>query len=273
MSYLIKTGRAFYSLALIVYSMMQFYFGDFRNVFFSPYQKGLPFLSILAWLFGIYLLISAGLVLVGKNGKKTASLLGAVFLMLFLGTHLTYELISEPNKIYHLGLWTNPLKELALAGGAFVVAGSFPDNKNEKGAWRFLSRLTPYGNLFFLFTMTAFGIGHLIYAEYLVKTVPAWLHDHLFWVYFSGTALVAAGVAIILDIRMKIVALLLAVMVFLWFWFIHIPGAISQPLANRAEYVVSAADALAFSGISLLIAVTMQKQRWISKIESHETNL
>lgn len=268
MNYIVKTGRAFYSLALIVYSMMQFYFGDFRNVFFSPYQKELPFLNILAWLFGIYLLLTAVLIFTEKNGKNVASLMGTVFLMLFLGTQLTYELISEPNKIYHLGLWVNPLKELALSGGAFVVAGSFPDDKHAKGVWRFLNRLTPYGNLFFLFTMTAFGIGHLMYAEYLVKTVPAWFHDHLFWVYFSGTALIAAGVAIILDIRMRMVALLLAFMVFLWFWFIHIPGAISQPLANRGEYVVSAADALAFSGIALLIAFTMQRQQWVHKIEN-----
>src|SRR5687767_15015814 len=114
MSYLIKTGRAFYSLALIVYGIQQFYFGNFRNVFFSPYQIQLPFLNILVYLFGLYLVVSGILLFVEKKGNKVALLLGAVFLFLFVCTHLTYELISEPNKIYHLGLWVNPLKELAL---------------------------------------------------------------------------------------------------------------------------------------------------------------
>jgi uncharacterized membrane protein YphA (DoxX/SURF4 family) len=268
MSYLIKTGRTFYALALIVYGIQQFYFESFRNVFFSPYQNYLPLLNILAYLFGIYLIVSGVLIIAERKGKEASLILAAVFLVLFICTHLTYELISEPNIIYHLGLWVNPLKELALCGGAFVVAGSFSKDELARGGFRFLNSLIPYGNLFFLFTITAFGIGHFMYAVYLVKTIPAWIPDHLFWVYFSGTALIASGVTIILGLRIKIVALLLALMLFLWFWIMHLPGAIAQPAFERGEYVASAADALAFSGIAMLIALTLQEQKWITKIES-----
>lgn len=267
MGYLIKTGRAFYSLALVVYGIQQFYFGTFRNVFFSPYQEHLPLLNILAYLFGFYLVASGVLILVGKRGKKAALLIASVFLILFMCTHLTYELISEPNKIYHLGLWVNPLKLLALSGGAFVVAASFRDDSITNRVYRFLSRLTPYGNLFFLFTITAFGIGHFMYAAYLDKTLPAYFPDPLFWVYFSGAALVGAGVMIILNVRIRIVSLLLALMLFLWFWIMHLPGAIAEPAARRGEYPASAADALAFCGIAILIAFTLSNQKWVDDIE------
>ena len=268
MNYLIKTGRVFYSLALIVWGIQQFYFGTFRDVFFSPYQKYLPFLNILAWLFGVYLIVSGVLMLTEKRGKKATLLLGAVFLMLFLCTHLTYELISEPNKIYHLGLWATSLKEIALCGGAFVVAGSFESGYITKGIFIFLNRFVPYGNLFFLFTMTCFGIGHLMYGPLLENIVPAWCADHLFWVYFSGVALTAAGIAIILGIRIRVVSLLLALMIFCWFWMVHLPSAIAHPVFERGNLLASAFDALAFSGIAIIIAFTMPNQKWVSKIEN-----
>lgn len=267
MIYLIKTGRWFYALALIVYGIQQFYFGTFRDVFFSSYQEHLPLLQIFAYLFGLYLAVSGFFILAEKNGRKAALLLGAVFLVLFLCTQLTFETISQPHK-YYLALWVPPLKELALAGCAFVVADSIQDDKTLKGAYRLLGRLAPYGNLLLLFTMTCFGIGHLLHGPRLVYIVPAWWPDHLFWVYFTGVALVGSGIAIILGIRIRVIALLLALMIFLWFWMVHIPAGIKRPVFNRGDLLASAFDALAFSGVSLIIAFTMKDQKWIRKIES-----
>lgn len=267
MSYLIKVGRAFYSLALIVYGIQQFYFGTFRNVFFSPYQEHLPFLNVIAYLFGLYLIVSGVLIFIDKRGKEVALLLGTVFLLLFFCTQLTYQFISQPNKLYHLGLWVNQLKETALAGGAFVVAGSFQYATARNRLTKVLNRFVPYGNLLFLLTMLLFGLGHLMYGPGLADTVPAWVPDHIFWVYFTGAALVGAGVAIILGIRIRVIALLLALMIFLWFWLVHTPSAMRRPVFDRGNLLASAFDALAFSGIALLIAITMKKQKWIEDIE------
>jgi uncharacterized membrane protein len=267
MSYLIKTGRAFFAVALIVYGIQHFYFGTFRNVFFSAYQEYLPLLNIFSYIFGLYLVLSGGLILAGKKGRETALLLGAVLLILFLCTQIPYELISQPYKGY-LALWVNPLKEFALSGCAFVVAGSFQDDRPSRGVYRFLGRLAPYGNLFFLFTMICFGIGHLQHGRRLSDIVPAWWPDHLFWVHFTGVALVGAGVSIMLGIRIRVISLLLALMIFLWFWMVHIPAGIKHPVFERGNLLASAFDALAFSGISILMAFTMEKQRWINKIEN-----
>ncbi|WP_276484091.1 hypothetical protein [Paraflavitalea pollutisoli] len=268
MNYLIKMGRAFYALALIVYGIQQCYFSSFRNVFVSPYQQYLPWLPLWAWLFGGYLIASGLSILTGRRGKEAALLGGAVFLFLFLSTQLTYQLISEPNKIYHLGLWVNQFKELALSGGAFVVAGSFSEGASDNRFYALLNKLVPYGNLLFLFTITVFGMGHIIYAELMPNAVPAWFSDRLFWIYFTGILLVGAGITIGFGIRLRVVALLLSVMIFLWFWIIHVPGAIGDPIARRGEYPASAADALAFSGVALLIAFTMPRQQWVSDIEN-----
>lgn len=266
MKNLIIIGRAFYASALFVYGLQQLYFGTFRDVFFSVYQQHLPFLNILSYIFGIYLMTTGVLILMPNSGKKASLILGGVFMALFLGTHITYELISEPNKLYHLGLWTTPLKELALAGGAFVVAHSFGTHPGAKSV--FLEKLAPYGNLFFLYTITSYGISHIIYAPYLVGNVPSWMANHLFWVMLTGVTLTASGIALILGIRIRIIALFLSLQIFLWVWLVHVPGTLSTSLtANRGNLLASAFDALAFSGVALLIAITMKKQQWVDDIE------
>jgi uncharacterized membrane protein YphA (DoxX/SURF4 family) len=266
MKIMVFTGRAFYAAALIVYGLQQLYFGTFRDVFFSPYQKHLPLLNIFAYLFGLYLICTGLMILLPRRGRMAALLLGGILMALFLGTHISYELISEPNKLYHLGLWTTPLKELALAGGAFVVARSFGESTFSKKSS--LEKLAPYGNLFFLYTITSFGISHLIYAPFLANTVPAWIANHVFWVMLTGVTLTASGIAIILGIRIRPIALLLAVQIFLWVWLIHLPGTLSYPLAdNRGNLLASMFDALAFSGVALLIALTMKTQQWIENVE------
>ncbi|MFT3933974.1 MAG: hypothetical protein QM726_10195 [Chitinophagaceae bacterium] len=267
MKQLIFAGRSFYAIALVVYGVQQCYFRTFRDVFFSPYQDKLPLLSALAIVFGLYLIATGILIFIPARAKKAALLLGAVFMGLLLGAQLTYELFSQPNKLYHLGLWTAPLKELALAGGAFVVAGSFETDPSSKKS--FLEKLIPYGNLFFLITISSFGISHIIYADYIQDLVPAGMANHLFWVNVTGICLLAAGVSIILGIRIRPIALLLSVMIFLWVWLVHLPGTLSHPLAaDRGNLLASTFDALAFSGTALLIALTMKKQQWIECIEN-----
>jgi uncharacterized membrane protein len=267
MKKLITMGRAFYAIALTVYGLQQLYFGTFRDVFFSVYQNHLPLLNIFSYIFGIYLIVTGVLILVSGKGKNAALLLGGILIALFLSTHITYELISEPNKLYHLGLWTTPLKELALAGGAFVVAYSFEKGASPKR--NFLEKLMPYGNLFFLYTISSFGISHIIYAPYMVNMVPKGMANQLFWVYVTGILMVSAGIAIILGIRIRAIALLLCLMIFLWVWVVHVPGTLSYPIAaSRGNLLASTFDALAFSGTSLLIGLTMSKQKWVEDLEN-----
>jgi uncharacterized membrane protein YphA (DoxX/SURF4 family) len=270
----ISTGRMFYSLALIIYGIQQFVYGDFRNVFFPPWQQHLPLLIVWAYLFGLYLIASAILIITGKNAQNAALILGGAFLFLFCFLHIPYELISEPNKTYHFGLWVNPLKELALSGGAFVIAGSFrSENMPELHRSIFLKtldKIAPYGNIFFAFTMTGFGIGHFMYVQFVSKTVPSWMPDPVFWTCFAGVALMAGGICILLNIRLKIIALFLSLMIFLWFWLLHLPGVFSYQGDDRRNILASAFDALAFSGIALVIAFTLKRQKWIEDIENYE---
>ncbi len=264
MKQFVRICRSLYGIAIIVYGIQQFIYGDFRRVQLPPWQYHLPALNIIAYITGIGLIVAGAAIIFDKKGRKVSLILGGIFLLLCCFVHVPYELVSEPNKSYHLGLWESTLKELALSGGAFIVAGSFPeipsDVQQKNFFIKFLEKIIPYGPFFFSITITSFGIAHFMYEKYIEPMVPSWIPDHTFWAYFSGTALIGAGACIILDIRKRKIGALLGTMLFLWFIVVHIPGALANPAANRGNLISGAFDALAFSGTAFLIATGSRLQ-------------
>jgi uncharacterized membrane protein len=258
MEYIIKISRCFYGIALIVYGIQQFIYGDFRNVFLPAWQEHLILLPLWAYLFGIMLAAAGLAVIFEKRARKVLLILGGIFLALFCFVHIPYELTSEPHSSWHLGVWGNALKTLALAGGAFIISGTFreeaDESQNKSAILRLLEKLMPFGEIFFSITMICFGITHFLYPDPTAALVPAWIPDKLSWTYFAGVALIGSGVAIILDIRKRIIATLLGMMILSWFFLLHLPMAMANPYVQRGNSLASAFDALAFSGISLIIA-------------------
>ena len=93
-----------------------------------------------------------------------------------------------------------------------------------------------------------------MYTDFVSTLVPSWLGMQTFWTYFGGVALICAGILIVFKTWIKPVALLLALMLFLWLIVVHIPNAVADPYVNNGNRVVSAFDALLFCGIALVIA-------------------
>jgi uncharacterized membrane protein YphA (DoxX/SURF4 family) len=264
---LIKTGRAFYAIGIIAFGIQQIVIRDFRPEILSPFPAWAHEYIAFRLITGIALIVAgviiSGLFKIKENiRKKTCLYLGLYFLLLMLICHIPYNLIFSPNKAIHVGVWAPMLKELAYCGGAFVIAGSFENTSligNNISRRSFLEKLIPFGRIFFSTTMIIYGYSHFLYTEYIKQMVPAWFGVPVFWTYFGGTALIVSGICIILKIFIKPVAGLLAIMIFLWFIFLHIPDAISNPYLGRGNEIVSAFDALLFSGVAILIALTTNK--------------
>jgi hypothetical protein len=61
--------------------------------------------------------------------------------------------------------------------------------------------------------MIAFGAAHLAYVTYTAAMVPTWLPLHTGWVYFTGFAYIAAGVAIGTGVLAKLAAWLITLQI------------------------------------------------------------
>lgn len=76
-----------------------------------------------------------------------------------------------------------------------------------------------------------FGIQHYMYADFVATLVPAFVPLKLFWAYFTGTAMIAAGISFIFNRAGFLAAMLLSVMLWLFVLMIHVPMLTSTPFA------------------------------------------
>jgi uncharacterized membrane protein len=103
-------------------------------------------------------------------------------------------------------------------------------------------------------SILSFGIDHFLYAKEAADYIPAWISNHLFWMYFTGSLLIGSAIAILLKIRRRLIAGLLGTMIFVWVVILHIPKAIAAPVADNGGEVTSAFLALPYCGIAFVIS-------------------
>jgi uncharacterized membrane protein YphA (DoxX/SURF4 family) len=266
---LIKLGRLFYGLGIIAFGVQQLIILDFRPQIVPEFPSWAHQYAVLPIITGLAMIIIgsviAGWIPLKMRARKNICLyLAGYFLLLILVFHLPFRLVVSPNKAYHLGVWAETLKELAYCGGALVIARSFTDvlseEQKQNGLTNLLEKLIPLGRIFFCTTMILFGYSHFLYAAFVSPLVPSMFGAPFFWTYFAGVALIGAGIAIILRLFVRPIALLLALMIFLWFIVLHVPIAIRHPYQGRGNEIVSAFDALLFSGVALVIALTVHSR-------------
>ncbi len=265
MEQLTKIGRLLYGLGLVAVGIHLLLLKDFRPEILSSFPSWAHQYAVFPIVAGIALLFSgimiSGVFTTRPVIKKNICLyLGFCFLALIITCQLPSVLIFSADKASRLDVWFNAGEELAYCGGAFVMAGSFPESNysaSKKNVFQIqLEKLIPSGRIFFAILMFLFGCSHFVFTDFVSTMVPKWIGAPLFWTYFAGAALIASSIAIIFKIWIKVAALLLAIMLFLFFIFFHIPDAVANPYTMHGNEIVRGIVALLFCGIALVIAAT-----------------
>ena len=258
----IKTGIAVYTIGVAGMALQQFYYGDFRPVFLPETWPAWMHQNIFSYLFAAILLATSVMIIINKKRFIAGLVQAILFFMFFLFFHAPFLLFFNIYSPLHLGLWTNPFKELAFCGSALIVATVLINNDNAVAlpSYKLSQRLYFIGVFFFCFMLTCFGVDHFLYPDFVSSLVPSWIPGKLFWTYFAGVVLAGAGITIFFKIQTKTVALLTALMLFLWLILLHIPRAITAPATDNGNELTSVFQAFAFSGIALIIAYSKQTE-------------
>ena len=201
-------------------------------------------------------MVAASIAILFELKARQVSLLLGTFLLLLV---LAFQVPGQPYPT-HIGSWTDAFKELTLSGGAFLVAGSIPKRTNTPEFFNLLSKLIPLGKYFMAITMVVFGWMHFVYPDFAATLVPNWIPFHLLWTWFAGAALMAGGLGVLLNIKRRLAANLLGIMIFIWLLVLHLPRAIADPHSGNGNEWTSVFEALAFSGIAFLVADATRKK-------------
>lgn len=95
-----------------------------------------------------------------------------------------------------------------------------------------------------------FGIFHLINASNMAGYVPAYLPGGVFWVYLTGIAHLAACTSFIIEKKANLAGLLLALMLFIFAFSVHLPGALEGDAASTTQFLKD----FALAGGALILA-------------------
>jgi uncharacterized membrane protein len=250
---IILYGRLFYAMGIVALGLQHFYNADFIPVIVPSFPESLHGRFFWTCVVGMGLIITGAATMMGKAGRPAAILLGTALLALLVFRHIPVQAAAN---FRSLGAWTGAFKDLTLAGGAFAVAATLPGEKSPSADRRF----TSFGCFAMAITCAVFGVDHFLYVDFVASLVPSWIPWHVFWTYFCGAALVAAGAGMMLRIRARLASGLLAGMIFAWLLMLHIPRAIVQDYgSDLGNEWTSVFEALAFSGIALILSRTLPK--------------
>jgi uncharacterized membrane protein len=245
-------GRCSVAVAMLAFGVQHLVYGDFVTRLVPGLVK-FPARAALACAFGIYLVGSGMALLFKPIARWTALILGGTIFSSFAFLYLPLAFASLTN----MGLWTNAGKALALSGSAFLVAGTLPGERPgalDRGRFLFepLERLIPISP-YFLGAFLAFcGVLHFFFVGFVASLVPAWIPGTIFWSYFSGVALVAGGLGIILPGTRRLAALCSSFMIFSWVVLLHIPRAVAN--LRDSNETTAVFEAIAIAGAAWMAA-------------------
>lgn len=97
------------------------------------------------------------------------------------------------------------------------------------------NRLSRFGELLLATLMVYSADMHYRFAPFVAGIVPPWMPWRLFWAYFTGAALLAAGLSIAARKQVRLSATLLGFMLFLFLLLIHTPSMVRSILQKPED--------------------------------------
>jgi len=230
----IRVGTIFFAVALLGLGVEHFVFGDFITGRAPAWPETVPGGRLFAALTGIVFIVT-GLALIFQKGARRAAIVAAILIASWALLRHIPILFTEP---FMSGAWTRAGKALLFTGGALAVSGARPNVSHAIGRWTL--------GLFLLIA----GVQHFLFAKFVASLIPAWFPGSaLFWAYFAGVALLCGGVGVLIPRTARLAAFWSGIMIFSWFWIVHIPR-VSVGVSDQ----IAVFEALAFSGIAFLLS-------------------
>jgi uncharacterized membrane protein len=208
---------------------------DFAAIW-QPVPKQWPVRGALVWVSGIVAAACGP----GLLWRRTAAVAGGVLTAVLLAWMLVFKATVIVRAPGVAAAWESCGETAVIAAGAWVLFGA------AGAGWRPLSFAVWESGLrlargLYGLAMLAFGAAHLAYVKETAALVPGWLPAHVAWVYLTGAAYIAAGLAVLAGVWARLAATLSAVQIGVFTLLVWAP-AVAAPSAGAdawSEAVIS----------------------------------
>lgn len=248
----------------------------------QPVAADFPGRTTLAYIFSAALLVTGALV--NDRRPRTArgfatpgsAAMGSAALVMLYAVVVIF--MHGPQIFQHPGsfpAWNGAAEQLALFAGGLAaysyLSGSTDNRRRPSAPLGPPERLGPLAALqspaglgriaVVLMGVCGlmFGLAHFLYLDFTASMVPAWLPGgQKFWASATGVAHLAAGIAFLTGIQVRLAAVALTVMFAMFSALVHLPAVWADP-HSHSNWVMNAIN-LALTGAAWALATLVSSR-------------
>jgi uncharacterized membrane protein len=263
----LKLGRFLLALPMLIYPVFHFLYGPGVAMIVPPW---IPWRLFWTYFTGVTIIAAGFSILFKRHAHVPAILLGIEIFLFVMLIHV-FLIFHKPGDAWaeHLlvnedipGELNNCFKDLGLSGAVFIFAGT------QSGAWKTSARDSVFtlGRTILAICILAFGLLHFLYPAFAAGIQPMFesiafpIPGHVFWVYLSGAAFLAGGIAILMDWQTRLAATSLGVMILFFDLFTWGPRFFAHPGDLAGNWLKD----LGVAGGVLILAAALPSRNEIS---------
>lgn len=226
-----SAGQAVFAVTMIVLGILGLIKGDF-TVAWEPVPEHMPAREVLAY-FCAFISVACGMGLLwGRKAAPAARVLLA-YLLLWL---LVFRVPGLLRSLTAVDIYWSACQTGVMVAAAWVLYVWFADDWDRQR----LSFVTGDKGLriaraLYGLAIIPFGLSHFAMVEHTAALVPSWLPAHVAWVYFTGAAFIAAGIAILIGVCARLAAALSALQMGIFLVLVWVP-VVATRSANSFQW-------------------------------------